>query len=406
MSAANQSSSPKSAADVAGGSRSRDLGLRVLDGGGVNPVFDAYARRPVARGSTARDALVAALAAVEESPDQGVGRELSSYGVTSASRPSFPLREPRAPVEPRAAQPAPSLVPAPGPVAKAVVERLMTPIEAPRPPLSSAPFPGLPTISAPAVTPDFTASPPVRLRVSARNGTRPPVSASPETAGEDLAASRSAAGPDRGRFPLAGPPSLPSISLAGAPTSAVRSSAPLLPLSGTSFPLRYPASAPLSAPTVAKKKVPIEWGMWMARLLALGVVAALGLLAAVLWFGFDYTPYLPSKLASVVNHSEVTYSSEDPFGPSAAGDSLSKRGAVVPPIIRPAASVAFVNFANGLRISGVVEGVLVRAIVDGRMVRGGDVLDPVLQIRLVGSDADKRVLVLEDNTGAQVEVRY
>lgn len=72
----------------------------------------------------------------------------------------------------------------------------------------------------------------------------------------------------------------------------------------------------------------------------------------------------------------------------------------------PAASARFVRYAEGLSVSGVFQGSPPRALIDGRIIRAGDVIEPMLGVSFVGVDAEKKFLILEDGTGAQVRVKY
>ncbi len=76
---------------------------------------------------------------------------------------------------------------------------------------------------------------------------------------------------------------------------------------------------------------------------------------------------------------------------------------VAPP---PVASARLVRYAEGLNVSGVFQGTPARALVNGRLIREGDVVDPSLGIRFVGVDAETKHLVLEEASGAQVRVKY
>lgn len=66
----------------------------------------------------------------------------------------------------------------------------------------------------------------------------------------------------------------------------------------------------------------------------------------------------------------------------------------------------FRRYADNLRVSGVFQGANPRALIDGRVVRVGEVLDAAAGIRFVGLDAAKRELILEENGGAVLRVKY
>ena len=73
---------------------------------------------------------------------------------------------------------------------------------------------------------------------------------------------------------------------------------------------------------------------------------------------------------------------------------------------RPEPSARFVRFADALKVSGVFQGTPARALVDGRLVREGEMIDLALGIRFAGVDADTKYLILEDATTAQLRVKY
>lgn len=80
--------------------------------------------------------------------------------------------------------------------------------------------------------------------------------------------------------------------------------------------------------------------------------------------------------------------------------------APVPPPPPPSASARFVRYADSIRVSGVFQGTPARALVDGRIVRAGDLLEPALGIKFVAVDADTKHLILEEGSGAQLRVKY
>ncbi len=77
-----------------------------------------------------------------------------------------------------------------------------------------------------------------------------------------------------------------------------------------------------------------------------------------------------------------------------------------PPVDRPPASIQFQAYVGGLRITGVLQRERVRALIDGRTVFAGDMVDAALGIRLTGADFVARQLVFEDATGAQIFLPY
>lgn len=73
---------------------------------------------------------------------------------------------------------------------------------------------------------------------------------------------------------------------------------------------------------------------------------------------------------------------------------------------RPRASIAFQAYVEALRITGVLQRERVRAVIDGRTVFAGDMVDAVLGVRLVSADLVSRLLWFEDATGAQLSLPY
>ncbi len=72
----------------------------------------------------------------------------------------------------------------------------------------------------------------------------------------------------------------------------------------------------------------------------------------------------------------------------------------------PEASQAFSDYVNGLRVSGVSLGTSPRALINGRVVHVGDLIDPVQEIRLVEVDGTARNLVFEDRSTARMRKHY
>ena len=75
-----------------------------------------------------------------------------------------------------------------------------------------------------------------------------------------------------------------------------------------------------------------------------------------------------------------------------------------PPI--PKASPRFIRYAESIRVSGVYQGSPARALIDGRLVREGEVVEPALGIKFSDIDAEAKQIILEDGSGAQVKVKY
>jgi hypothetical protein len=71
-----------------------------------------------------------------------------------------------------------------------------------------------------------------------------------------------------------------------------------------------------------------------------------------------------------------------------------------------AASPEFRNFVANANIGGVFQGTPARALINGRIVREGQVLDSVLGISFDRIDANKKVIYFKDATGAVVSKDY
>lgn len=70
------------------------------------------------------------------------------------------------------------------------------------------------------------------------------------------------------------------------------------------------------------------------------------------------------------------------------------------------ASVAFRTFVANAKISGVFQGTPARAVINGRLARSGETIDPALGVVFDRIDADRRHIVFRDRTGATVTRRY
>jgi hypothetical protein len=91
-------------------------------------------------------------------------------------------------------------------------------------------------------------------------------------------------------------------------------------------------------------------------------------------------------------------------GASYSGEPVAAESPPAPQSVQP--SARFLRYAEGIRVSGVFQGSPARALVDGRIIRQGELLEPALGIRFAEVDAQAKQLVLEDTTGARVRVRY
>jgi len=101
-------------------------------------------------------------------------------------------------------------------------------------------------------------------------------------------------------------------------------------------------------------------------------------------------------------------SSATPVPPSADATESTKVVAapVEPPVPPPQPSEVFKQFVVDMRISGIFQGDPPRALVNGKMYRLGDVLEPNRKIELYKIDAEGKQLIFRDFTGATVLRRY
>jgi len=72
----------------------------------------------------------------------------------------------------------------------------------------------------------------------------------------------------------------------------------------------------------------------------------------------------------------------------------------------PQANPRFVRYAEGIRVSGVYQGSPARALIDGRLIRQGELVEPALGIKFADIDVEAKKIILEDASGARVKVKY
>ena len=72
----------------------------------------------------------------------------------------------------------------------------------------------------------------------------------------------------------------------------------------------------------------------------------------------------------------------------------------------PEATAPFRSFVANAKVSGVFQGSPARAVINGKLTRAGDVVDPGLGITFDGIDSERRHLVFKDKTGATVSRRF
>ena len=77
-----------------------------------------------------------------------------------------------------------------------------------------------------------------------------------------------------------------------------------------------------------------------------------------------------------------------------------------PPPPTPIASLAFRAWVDSAKITGVLEGATPRAIINGRLARPGEPMDPTLGIVFARVDIGRRQIIFSDHSGAMVGKSY
>lgn len=72
----------------------------------------------------------------------------------------------------------------------------------------------------------------------------------------------------------------------------------------------------------------------------------------------------------------------------------------------PKASVAFIQYAEALKVSSVVQGSPAKVMIAGKLYRSGEIIDEKLGVTFAGVDAAKTALILRDFRGAEVLLSY
>ena len=72
----------------------------------------------------------------------------------------------------------------------------------------------------------------------------------------------------------------------------------------------------------------------------------------------------------------------------------------------PRASAAFKRFVADARITGVFQGTPPRALINGRMIRAGEVVDPASGVVFDSIDAEKKTITFKDRAGIPATRRY
>ena len=171
---------------------------------------------------------------------------------------------------------------------------------------------------------------------------------------------------------------------------------PAVPPGRPSLPVAAPPSPPAGAPAVP----PVE---------RTSVAPLLGALACVVGAALFYTQVLrPRRVAREA--AAAAAASAPPANAALPGPPPGAPGpaADVPAVLEradPGASPEFRARVLALRLSGVFEGEPARAMIDGRLVRAGEVIDERLGLRFDGLEPGRR-LRFRDASGAAVVRKY
>ncbi len=76
------------------------------------------------------------------------------------------------------------------------------------------------------------------------------------------------------------------------------------------------------------------------------------------------------------------------------------------PVVVPKASNAFKAFVSGAKISGVFQGTPPRALINGRTVRAGELVNKELGVSFESIDVSTKTITFVDEAGARVSRRY
>lgn len=76
------------------------------------------------------------------------------------------------------------------------------------------------------------------------------------------------------------------------------------------------------------------------------------------------------------------------------------------PKVAPPPSTEFRALIVNLRVNGVFQGAHPRALLNGRLLNAGEILDQTLQVRFMGIDAPHKQLLFEDGSGSVVQRHY
>ena len=106
--------------------------------------------------------------------------------------------------------------------------------------------------------------------------------------------------------------------------------------------------------------------------------------------------------------SSIVNTAQDTNETSGAADHGKVNRVVATPadVVAPEPNPAFVKWSGDLKVTGVYQGNPARALIDGRLVRQGEVIEPIMGVKFAGVDAPRKHIILKDESGAQVRLKY
>jgi hypothetical protein len=333
----------------------------------------------------------------------------------AAASPTIPPTPAAAPVDPnkfKLKPKVPSLVPPPVPPASAPPPLVAGPPVAPTPPPRAFGPPGssAPPIPLQKAPPPFpVVAPPVGLKIAPPSSVPPPVvpaTSAPKAAGEAGSRPPVVIAPRKSsKLPLVG---LAALILLGAgyfgwkyllpaksataPTPTVKSSPPTPAAVPPSDPSPTPsetlnklAHAPANAINQAQEAIATRRASGQARIDAASI-------------GED----LPDRPATSADSGKAggraPATTTTTIAPNVTATTAMEAA--------PEATAPFRSFVANAKVSGVFQGTPSRAVINGKLTRAGDVVEPGLGITFTGIDSDRRHLVFKDRTGATVSRRF
>jgi hypothetical protein len=168
-------------------------------------------------------------------------------------------------------------------------------------------------------------------------------------------------------------------------------------------------AAPAVAPTAAAPATPSETLNAVAQIPGAAVRKAQGAVEARNAAGQSNVDVALSEAALADKPAVAETKGPNPALKSASAKTSVTRGVSASTEVQVAsveASPEFRSFVANAKVSGVFQGNPARAMINGRLARTGDMIDPALGIIFEGVDAAKKQLLFKDKSGAVVARKY